>query len=136
MAKASSTRPSATPLPCLLETLVHLPTSVLPNNRHIATFDIPSDTSFEEFPSEDYPGWDGTDDPAVARAYGSGWFQERRSAVLLAPSAIVPTDRNVVINPNHPDAKGIAPLSPILPFQWDDRLRRLFDVVASALLFP
>lgn len=72
MAKASSTRPSATPLPCLLETLVHLPTSVLPNNRHIATFDIPSDTSFEEFPSEDYPGWDGTDDPAVARAYGSG----------------------------------------------------------------
>ena len=115
----------------VLETLVHLPTPQLPDSRHVATFAIPLDTSFEVFEPDDHAGWDDHDDPTVARAYGSDWYQTARSAVLLVPSAIAPTDRNVVINPSHPHARNIAALVPILPFRWDERLQRLFDGAAG-----
>lgn len=72
-------------------------------------------------------GWDNLYDVSVARAYGSDWFREGRSAVFLVPSVIAPTDRNLVINLNHPDAKNIAPLGPIRPFRWDERLKLLLN---------
>lgn len=111
----------------VLETLVHLPTPRLPGNRHVATFTIPSGTSFDVFDPDDHAGWDARDDPTVAREYGSLWYQERRSAVLLVPSVIAPSDRNVVINPNHPDARGFVKPLVVIPFQWDERLQRLLQ---------
>ena len=111
----------------VLETLVHLPTPELPNNRHVATFTIPPETSFEGFDPEGHADWDDRDDPTVARAYGSLWYREGRSAVLLVPSVIAPSDRNLVINPNHPDARKFVEFPSIVPFRWDERLRRLLD---------
>ena len=111
----------------VLETLVHLPTPELPNNRHVATFTIPLETSFEGFDPEGHAGWDDRDNPTVARAYGSRWYREGRSAVLFVPSVIAPSDRNLVINPNHPDAEEFVECPSIVRFRWDERLRRLLD---------
>ena len=111
----------------VLETLVHLPTPELPNNRHVATFTIPPETSFEGFDPEGHAGWDDRDDPTVARSYGSLWYREGRTALLLVPSVIAPSDRNLVINPNHPDAGEFVEFPLIVPFRWDERLRRLLD---------
>jgi RES domain-containing protein len=39
----------------------------------------------------------------AAQAYGEGWFLEKRSAVLSAPSAVIRIERNFVLNPHHTD---------------------------------
>ncbi|WP_395023264.1 RES family NAD+ phosphorylase [Dongia sp.] len=57
----------------------------------------------------------------MARAFGSAWCLRRRSLILLVPSVVARVDRNVLINPQHPDfpraAHGLHQ-----PVWWDERL--------------
>jgi RES domain-containing protein len=39
----------------------------------------------------------------LAQAFGEEWFQQKRSAVLAAPSAVIGIERNLVLNPSHAD---------------------------------
>jgi RES domain-containing protein len=52
---------------------------------------------------------------------GSEWIKNSTSAVLSVPSAIVPSGRNYLINPGHPDFSKISILKPE-PFSFDTRL--------------
>lgn len=115
----------------VLETLVHLAGPEVPGSRHVATLSIHPDTSFEVFDPENHAGWD-RDDLEVARAYGSVWYQEGRSAVLVVPSVIAPSDSNLVINANHPETGTCVRFPSIVPFQWDKRLQRLLDASGTA----
>jgi RES domain-containing protein len=42
-------------------------------------------------------------DPERTRDLGDGWLLARQSPALLVPSAIVPSEHNVLLNPAHPD---------------------------------
>jgi RES domain-containing protein len=44
------------------------------------------------------------DTPTLTRA----WFNERRTALLRVPSAIVPAAFNYLLNPMHPDAARVS----------------------------
>ena len=44
----------------------------------------------------------------AAQAFGEDWFQQKRSAVLSAPSAVIGLERNFVLNPSHADFVKIA----------------------------
>jgi RES domain-containing protein len=44
----------------------------------------------------------------AAQAFGEDWFQQKRSAVLSAPSAVIEIERNFVLNPSHADFVKIA----------------------------
>ena len=66
------------------------------------------------------------DDPMLgnemdARDFGTRWLSEKRSALLLVPSVIVPMETNVLINPLHADASAIR-LKDKVPFLFDPRL--------------
>lgn len=61
------------------------------------------------------------DPPSDSRATGDGWLKSGRSALLRAPSWIVPESHNILINPAHPDAASITQ-SAIRPFVFDRRL--------------
>jgi RES domain-containing protein len=62
------------------------------------------------------------DDPSGdSRAIGDGWLTSRRSALLRAPSRIVPESYNILINPAHPDAASITQIA-IRSFVFDKRL--------------
>ena len=37
------------------------------------------------------------------QAIGRAWLEERSSAVLAVPSAVVPAEHNYLLNPHHPD---------------------------------
>jgi len=65
-------------------------------------------------------GWDA-DDCRVSRAFGDAWLSERRTAVLLVPSVVTRRERNLLINPAHPDFRHIAATEP-LPVEWHRRL--------------
>lgn len=59
--------------------------------------------------------------PGEPQAIGTEWLAGRRSAFLAVPSAIVPNEENILINPNHPDFHDSHFAAPI-PFRIDGRL--------------
>jgi len=63
---------------------------------------IPED-AVETVSSTQLPGDYGPRTPyAVTRALGDAWLLGNRSPVLAVPSAIIPVERNLLLNPNHP----------------------------------
>ncbi|MFC0676787.1 RES family NAD+ phosphorylase [Lysobacter korlensis] len=56
------------------------------------------------------------------RAVGDGWAREKRSLALEVPSVLCAPERNVLVNPEHPDA-GQVKIRAIDPFHIDPRLR-------------
>jgi RES domain-containing protein len=66
-------------------------------------------------------GWRNTPSLAALAALGDAWVRERRSAILVVPSVVVPSEHNILINPNHPDAANITYQAPS-SFSFDPRL--------------
>jgi RES domain-containing protein len=67
------------------------------------------------------PGWRGTPPPPALAVLGDTWVAEKRTAILMVPSAIVTSEMNVLLNPAHPDAGQISYGEPE-PFAYDPRL--------------
>ncbi len=57
------------------------------------------------------------------QAKGLAWLEEGQTAVLNVPSAVVPAERNYLLNPRHPDFARIMIGAP-QPLQTDTRLFR------------
>lgn len=115
---------SSRALACL-ETVVHLNAGGLPFNRYLVEVEVPDDLwAAAEIadPATLAVGWDA--DPArhVSVNFGSAWALERRSALLLVPSVIVPEEQNLLINPAHPDATELRALK-VRRWLYDPRLR-------------
>lgn len=103
----------------MLEKLVH-GSSVVPPNQHYVRITIPNGASYEIFPTADHPGWDGKRE-AICKRFGVAWVKDQRSAILIVPSIPARLDRNILINPAHPDAAAITHELPE-PIWWDERL--------------
>ena len=102
----------------MLEKLVYL--GEMPPNQHFIVVKIPQGTSCEFVNPNDLPGWsDSTREQS--RAFGSKWYNECRSAILVVPNVIARMENNVLINPEHEDAVQIKP-EPKMPVLWDRRL--------------
>lgn len=73
-------------------------------------------------PEADLPGaWRSYPAPADLQARGDRWIASASSAVLSVPSAVVPFERNYLLNPAHPDFRGIT-ISEAISFDIDLRL--------------
>ena len=105
----------------LLEILVHSNLGRVPKGFASIQIHISANVLIEELHPENLAGWDHADGEA-SRAWGSQWYEEMRSLVLLVPS--VPSggvDRNVLIHQRHPDFPLITASKPT-PVRWDKRL--------------
>jgi len=106
-----------------LETLVHLDlrlTKALDFMTCVAR--CPDDISHETRGSKELPaGWNAYPAPRSTAEFGDAWVREARSALLLLPSALVPRERIILLNPLHPDFGRIR-LEVLEPFQFDPRL--------------
>lgn len=67
-------------------------------------------------------GWLDYPAPGASQDTGTHWAEALISAVLAVPSAIVPIERNYILNPRHPDFKRIKVSGPF-PFAFDARLK-------------
>ncbi len=103
----------------MLEKLAH-GSGRLPPNQHFIEITIPNAVSYEVVTPHSLPRWD---DPlgGAARAHVARWVQERRSAILLVPSIVARIERNIVINPAHPEFRKISH-GLHEPVWWDERL--------------
>ena len=65
--------------------------------------------------------WKVAPAPAGLHAFGDAWIESGSSAVLRVPSAIIETESNYLLNPEHADYAKIELREPI-PFSLDLRL--------------
>ncbi len=101
----------------LLEKLAHW-NGHLPSNQHYVEIRIPASTSYEVITKDTHPEWV---DASKARAVGSKWFKEVRSAILIVPSFVARLECNVLINPKHGEFRAIR-CGLETPVAWDTRL--------------
>lgn len=103
----------------MLEKLVHW-NGMLPPNQHFIEIMIAAGVSYEVVTKDMLPGWDARSG-RKSRSYGSKWFEEGRSCLLIAPSVVAREENNILINPRHGDfAMMRAGLEK--PVRWDSRL--------------
>lgn len=94
---------------------------LLPPNQHFVEISIDAGLAYEVFSADHHPGWVGS--IALTRAHGERWVKEGRSALLFVPSVVARAERNILINPAHPDFRHIRP-GLHQPVWWDERLFR------------
>ncbi|MDA8091918.1 MAG: RES family NAD+ phosphorylase [Nitrospiraceae bacterium] len=103
-----------------LEIIVHFPRTALGVPFVFFKIEIPDGieiSTIEHLPKD----WQDIPVPLSTRDIGTQWFSEGKTAVLEVPSAIIPIEKNYVLNPLHPDFKKIV-IGPATDFQFDIRI--------------
>jgi RES domain-containing protein len=106
----------------MAEVAVHFTLATLPADYVMVTIHIPDGISLKKLSSADLPAdWNTFPHPVSAQAIGDIFIAENKYCVLQIPSAVTQGDYNLLINPNHPDFKGIKIIS-IEKFPFDKRI--------------
>jgi RES domain-containing protein len=116
----------------VLEFLVNLPISDLPDDLVSIRIEIPDALEQTNVLVDDLPhNWRVF--PAIEdlRDIGTDWVREGKTAVLVVPSVVIPSELNYVINPAHSDIDQVRVLS-IEPFTLDTRLSQARKAMKKA----
>lgn len=104
-----------------LELLVHLTT---PRSRQIPrtliTVQVPRELIGGELWKE--KGWRDTPPGRVSTDQGDDWLTVAHTAGVLVPSALIPEEHNLLLNPAHPDFHRVK-ISQTSSFSFDPRLQ-------------
>jgi RES domain-containing protein len=107
-----------------LETVVHLNADDLPLNRFLVHIAVPGAvwSARQALTAAELPiGWSAIPEGKVSLDIGDAWLKSASSALLVLPSAIVPEEFNVLINPAHA-AAGAITATKTRPWFYDGRL--------------
>jgi RES domain-containing protein len=105
-----------------LEVRVHLdlPFDLLPDDYVLMRIAAPDDMAVRTIEPEELPENWRARNSQTCRAIGDAWLARPASALLLVPSAIIPFEQNVLINPLHSDSARLT-VTGITLFTWDSR---------------
>jgi RES domain-containing protein len=104
-----------------LEYFVHLEPDMAPSLVAVAA-DLPAGLAAESLVWRSLPAhWRSYPAPERLQKLGTAWVRSGRSAILLVPSSVIPHERNVLLNPTHPDFSKIK-LHKAEPFSFDPRM--------------
>ena len=108
-----------------LEVFAHLSVGVpLPLNRYLVDIEFPF-TAWEDrklFRVDVLVGWDAEPAGKVSLDWGDDWARSGRSLLAEVPSVIIPEESNILINPEHPDARELK-CRKIRKWTFDQRVR-------------
>jgi RES domain-containing protein len=110
----------------VLETAAHVNPLGLPLDRFVVRIEIPKAVYARREALEATamdPGWGAIPAGRASVEAASPWYRRGGSAVLLAPSVIVPEEQVVLINATHPDAAKIKAVVQ-RPFHYASIFRR------------
>lgn len=110
-----------------LEVLVHMETSQPPQNYVIIPMDIPDGEPCQVIDAAGLPGDWQDPDSDCCKELGDAWYESTRTLFLDVPSAVMPLERNIVINPNHPKFKELDTSHAGYPLRFDPRLLAIVD---------
>jgi RES domain-containing protein len=105
-----------------LELFVHLDPDTLPDGMAAIAAEVSDEVErlavdLSELPQD----WRSFPAPEPLRNLGARWTKEGRTAVLSVPSALIPAERNWLLNPRHPDFSKIR-IYEAEPFEFDPRM--------------
>ena len=107
----------------VLENLVHLEAAQLRPARTALTIDVPDREVEVLAPSELPRNWRAGRSQRLLQDLGKAWLTEGRSLALKVPSAIIPQEHNVLLNPSHPKHAKLS-VEAQEPFSFDPRFFR------------
>jgi len=106
----------------VLEYLVHLDPEDAPPDLILVPADIAPAVVIRELRMAELPAdWRSLPASDALARMGTSWARRLESAVLSVPSAVVPEERNYLLNPAHPQFREIA-FGPARPFAFDPRM--------------
>jgi RES domain-containing protein len=106
-----------------LECLVHFSNQTLPDDYVCLIVTVPKGMKVETVdPALLATDWWEEDPPVTTQAIGSAWLQRNASLLLRVPSAIIPSEFNYLLNPQHRDV-GKLKFAPPEKFRFDPRLQ-------------
>lgn len=106
-----------------LENLVHRNGFGSDADYSLLTISFPNSVKTLEINPKDLPNdWNNLSENGhmICRVIGDNWIRNQQSSILFVPSAIIQNEKNVLINPNHPDFKKMK--FSVQPFTFDKRL--------------
>jgi RES domain-containing protein len=107
-----------------LEVQVHVTDEDWPDDLCAIPAEIPLRIKIQELIREQLPrAWRRFPAPASLQRLGDAWLRAGETAVLAVPSAVIPIEKNYLLNPSHPDMKGVQ-IGPPQRFQLDFRLHK------------
>ena len=113
---------SATLSLAALERFVHTDPDLEPADLVAVAIEIPLPLRIESVALSDLPSnWRDYPAPVGLTSVGERWLREARALALWVPSAVIPRERNVIINPAHSDFDRLRVGSPE-PFAFDPRM--------------
>lgn len=115
-----------------LERLIYLrfdPAAGMFPEQHLFRIEVPAQVRIESAEIADLPkSWtrmaaplDPLAPPTPLQKLGDAWWEARRCAAWVVPSALVPEEPNVLLNPIHPDF-GALRIDYARPFRYDPRM--------------
>jgi RES domain-containing protein len=105
----------------MIEYFVHIDADDPPKDLVVVAADVPDTVSRVSMSPRELPSnWRHFPAPGNLAVIGDSFAAERKSAVLVLPSALVPPESNWLINPLHPEFVEIKIHRPE-PFQYDAR---------------
>jgi RES domain-containing protein len=107
-----------------LEYLVRLSLFHQPTDVYAVSATLPDDLIVETLTAKQLPrGWRRYDVPLEGlRTIGDRWIRGGASIALQAPSVIVPSEYNVLLNPGHPEFRRLVMVGKAEPVRFDGRL--------------
>ena len=101
---------------------MHVDPLTAPADLRLLTLDLPEDLAIEVLEISALPtAWAEVPAPPELQLIGTAWLRSRRTVDLSVPSALIQVERNILLNPLHPEAEGITLVSDE-PFSFDLRL--------------
>lgn len=107
----------------VLEMLVHMEPRHFGDRFVCIPVDIPEDIPIDHLDVDTLPDdWIGRYEDETLQQVGRDWITAGNSVMLLVPSAVVPQENNIILNPEHPDFAAIQ-VGEAQPFRFDGRLK-------------
>lgn len=73
----------------------------------LAQVELPGDEDLYWEPDDLPPGWNSKPADTPSMDFGTAWLRSGNHLGLIVPSAVLPVQKNLVINPRHPAWPGI-----------------------------
>lgn len=113
------------PAICCLETFVHASGRPLFPMK-ITAFELPEDEGLylRPDPQELPPGWNSLPADRPSMDFGTRWLKAGEQLGLIVPSAVLPLEWNILLNPRHP-AMAQVRVEDSFDFLYDERMFQL-----------
>ena len=86
---------------CVLEMLVHTDQQLITNNYYFIKLEI-SEKKIKSISESKLPfNWRSNNLISETQDFGNNWLQNNKELALRIPSAVLPSESNILINPNH-----------------------------------